>query len=459
MTEKRPLCPRCGAEMHYDVATGFLWCATEACGFAQRWVVGPSASESHRLSGAPSPPGVIRFFDSSGDAESPLEPRSRRWRLQVGLAVMVTVVTVVAMTVAPLLWPQRPSLSVSPGELTFNDLTGTGVVPQAVAVRNLGDGSLEWQVSSDASWLIVEPQSGSIEADLQIVIVRADTMALGEGTHAATLSVAAPGALNSPQMITVEVTLTASPEARAIREILGDQVEVYYGVQPPYVTGPLGAPVDLLQVDGRRDVTWSELVEFLRRDKTDHSPYVQDLYMCGEFSEALYNSAAAEGIRAAWVSVDIRGRDIGHALNAFFTTDRGLVFIDCTGGDSAVAISSDAGTAACDRDRVAYVTAGREYGLISISRAESPAYEFYLAYEGLWDDYVADLTEYNRLAAEYNAFVDERTLIVGSGDARRAQALHSELQTLRMDLELQKEVLGDCRWVSLGIVEQVKIYW
>lgn len=401
---------------------------------------------------------VCHGTQDDADVEAPLQPRGRRWRLLVGLGVIATVVAVVAPLLMPL-WPQRPALSVSNGELIFNDLSGMGVMPQALAIRNVGKGRLEWRVTSDVPWLSVEPESGSIDSELQILTVKADTTVLAEGAHFATFSIAAVGAQNSPQVISVEVLLSTPPEARAIRDVLGDKVEVYYGVQPPYVTGPMGVPIRLQQVDERRDITWNELMQFLRRDETDHSPYIRDLYMCGAFAEALYNSAAGEGIRAAWVSIDVRGRDIGHALNAFLTTDRGLVFIDCTGGDTAVVVSPGTGSAQCDHDRVAYVVPGAEYGLISIERADSPSYEFYQAYVQLWDDYAADLEEYNQLAADYNAFVKGRTLVAGSPDARRAQALHSELQAARMQLDMQRKIVGDCRWVSLGTVDRVRIYW
>ena len=387
------------------------------------------------------------------------EPRSRRWRVLVGLVVFATAAAVVATTLMPLLWPQRPFLLVSPGYIVFDDQTGAGAIPQALAIQNQGKGRLDWQVYTDVPWLTVEPRNGSIETELQILTVRADTMALSEGTHTATFSIMAVGAQNSPQVVAVQVQLATPPEARAIKDLLGDGVEVHYGVQPPYVTGPIGVPVYLQPNDSAEDVTWHELMDFLREDPTDQSPYIQDLYMCGGFSESLYNNAMASGIRVAWVSIELRGRTIGHALNAFFTTDRGLVFVDCTGGDTALVLSSGSGGTGCDHDRIAYVTPGEKYGLISLDRADSPSYEFYRAYSRLWESYLADLEDHNHLARQYNTFVTGRTLMAGSADARHAQQLHSELQSRRMSLDMQREVLGDCQWMSLGTVDRVRIYW
>ena len=459
MDHRTYICPRCGAHLRFDADTGRLWCASADCGF----VVHPDADgrkEGQRgtnTDDGASPVDLPPF--AVEDGEWIPEPRSRRRTVFIGLVVVATAAAVVAMALGPLIWPARPYLSVTPGEIRFDDQTGTGVMPQALAIQNQGKGRLDWEASTDVPWLTIDPPSGTIESGLQILTVKANTMALTEGTHSATFSVTAVGAQNSPQVIAVQVQLASPPEARAIRELLGDNVDVHYGIQPPYVSGPIGVPIELAHGEDATDVTWNELVEFLRQDATDESPYIQDLYMCGTFSELLHNSAEAAGIRAAWVSLDISGRDIGHALNAFFTTDRGLVFVDCTGGDTSAVVPPEFKSVPCDHDRVAYVKPGTEYGLISIDRAESPAYEFYETYSAAWSAYVADLEEYNRLAIEYNAFVTDRVLIAGSADARQAQALHSQLQSQRVSLDLQREVLGDCRWQSLGIVDRVRVYW
>ncbi|HID42535.1 MAG TPA: hypothetical protein EYP30_01960 [Archaeoglobaceae archaeon] len=46
----------------------------------------------------------------------------------------------------------------------------------------------------------------------------------------------------------------------------------------------------------------------------------------------LHNNAEVNGIRAGFVEIDLVGRE-PHALNVFNTTDRGIVFVDCTGID------------------------------------------------------------------------------------------------------------------------------
>jgi len=232
MTDAEGRCPHCGGRLEYDAATGMMWCPTGECGFAVRADTRRAAGvhAGTRISSAPGYAGP-----DAADAEWSPEPRSRRRMVVVGLVAVLTVAAVLLLSLSPLL-KLRPSLSVSPGELVFEDRTGVGVMPQALAVQNHGKGRLAWQVESDVEWLTIEPMSGSIDGELQIVTVMADTASLPEGTHSATLSVTAAGARNSPQLIEVEVQLLTPPEARAIRDLMGDGVEVYYDVQPPYVT-------------------------------------------------------------------------------------------------------------------------------------------------------------------------------------------------------------------------------
>jgi len=72
--------------------------------------------------------------------------------------------------------------------------------------------------------------------------------------------------------------------------------------------------------------TYSELKEFLVRDETNLNRYVHDEYICFHFAADLNNNAEAAGIRAAYVQ--IRAQNWAHAVTAFETSDRGLVFIE-----------------------------------------------------------------------------------------------------------------------------------
>jgi len=72
--------------------------------------------------------------------------------------------------------------------------------------------------------------------------------------------------------------------------------------------------------------THKEMVKFLRDDKTDKIPFIRGEFVCFDYSAKLNNNADAAGIRAAYVRV--RSEDWGHALVAFNTLDKGLIFIE-----------------------------------------------------------------------------------------------------------------------------------
>lgn len=123
----------------------------------------------------------------------------------------------------------------------------------------------------------------------------------------------------------------------------------------------------LVGVDGHRitlrnnsnagNPTWDELKAFLATDKTDEHPYDFLTFVCADFAEMLHNNAETAGIRAAFVTVNLGPCSYyatggGHALNAFETTDRGLVYIDCTSPIQDMNINAD---------KVVDVELGKEY--------------------------------------------------------------------------------------------------
>ena len=453
-------CPRCGKEMSYDASMDILWCPDPECGTVVRRT---PVHETVGVSGGH----VGRGSSGHGSARWPVEPeeawpeeRPRRGRqVVIFLGALATVVAVLAMVYSPLLWPKRPVISLSPSAVSFSDFSGDGALPQAFAIQNDGKGKLEWDVATNVPWLSAEPASGTLDEGVQVVMLRADIAGLPAGTYEAVCTVNGVKAYNTPQEVSVVLELRSPPEARAMQEMLGENSELFYGVQPPYVSGPTGDNIQLVDNDEATDVTWSHLMQFVLEDPTDESPYVQDVQMCGSFAETLHNNAEAAGIRAAWVSIDIMGQDIGHALNAFVTTDRGLVFVDCTGEDPSAVVAVGMETGSCDYDKAAYVQVGKLYGLVSIEYAESSSYVFYEQYAAAWEVYVSDLDAYNALVDEYNAFVGGRTIIAGSADARKAKLLHADIQSRRVDLEIQQEVIGQCQWNSVGVIERIEIYW
>lgn len=125
-----------------------------------------------------------------------------------------------------------------------------------------------------------------------------------------------------------------------VTENIVEEIEEVANTQHVHADGALLAGADghlikLVNNPDATDPTWNELKAFLAKDATDQQTYSFASFVCADFAEMLHNNAEAAGIRAAYVVVELGPSSYysmygGHALNAFQTTDMGLVYIDCT---------------------------------------------------------------------------------------------------------------------------------
>jgi hypothetical protein len=76
-----------------------------------------------------------------------------------------------------------------------------------------------------------------------------------------------------------------------------------------------------------RDPSWQELKDFLAADTTDANTYIPGVYVCENFSMDVKARAMQQKIHCAYVHVFLRG-EVDHAIVAFYTSDRDLVFIE-----------------------------------------------------------------------------------------------------------------------------------
>ena len=76
-----------------------------------------------------------------------------------------------------------------------------------------------------------------------------------------------------------------------------------------------------------RDPSYQEMKDFLARDETSRQEYVPGEYTCVDFAKDVKANAAEEGIRCVYVIIEYRGGG-GHAIVAFDTTDRDLVYVE-----------------------------------------------------------------------------------------------------------------------------------
>jgi len=233
------------------------------------------------------------------------------------------------------------------------------------------------------------------------------------------------------------------------------------GVDPPYLKEP-NLPVQLINNPDARDVTFAELETFLLKDNTDDEIYVVGVRTCGNFAEKLHNNAEEAEIRAAFVAISfVDDAETPHALNAFQTTDRGLVYVDCIGEGLETVTSEEwlIETNPCENDKVAYVEIGEEYGVISIDKAESLQYSFYVEYTQDWQTCKDMLEDYNAEVARYNEEISGKVYYEGSPELAAIELWEAELAEKEIMIDEMAEGLGDCWFAPLGTVERVEIYW
>jgi hypothetical protein len=265
--------------------------------------------------------------------------------------------------------------------------------------------------------------------------------------------------------------------------------------------------IELLNNSNATNPTYAELFAFIKEDSTDEHPYTsgsdvylgypKSLYLCSQYAEAVHNNAEKLGIRAAWVTIIFEGGHRAHALNAFETTDRGLVYIDSTGAKPEDRLNRyldqnrkslyGATYIPESLDKVAYIKIGKEYGLIHIDKAKSLSYEFYEDYREKWLEYRELVGYYNDDLMQYHqenstsesssgtyasgdVANDYGTSFITKGSIKPLDAVPVEWSPRMEDwkitinenlqrIDYLAEELGDYYFESLGVVESIDIQW
>lgn len=118
-----------------------------------------------------------------------------------------------------------------------------------------------------------------------------------------------------------------------------------------YVVGGDGHTIQFFDNPDAVNPTYKQMMDFLRKDRTDRHAYIDNEYVCADFAEDVQHNAELAGWNCGFVMVDFVNDDAGHMCNVFNTTDRGLVFIDCT----------NSGTGPNSRDCRVNIEQGSEY--------------------------------------------------------------------------------------------------
>jgi len=101
---------------------------------------------------------------------------------------------------------------------------------------------------------------------------------------------------------------------------------VALAAKPTENSGDTGIMISNIQNEVLRNSTFAEVRDFILEDKTSQNQFIPYVYECRHFATDVNNNAEAAGIRCAFVLLCY---PVGqHAVVAFETIDRGLIYIE-----------------------------------------------------------------------------------------------------------------------------------
>ena len=86
---------------------------------------------------------------------------------------------------------------------------GSNAITESFDIFNSGAGMLSYSISDDQTWLSCSPASGTSTGEQDAISVTYNTIALAIGSYSATITITASGAPNTPQSVTVNLTVRA----------------------------------------------------------------------------------------------------------------------------------------------------------------------------------------------------------------------------------------------------------
>lgn len=100
--------------------------------------------------------------------------------------------------------------------LDTTNMNFSGSDSDTFEVRNSGQGTLNYLVDVNRSWMSVSPSNGSSNGEWDVIEATADSSGLGAGDYSGTISVSSGDATNSPQEIDVTLTIPDWPPSVSI---------------------------------------------------------------------------------------------------------------------------------------------------------------------------------------------------------------------------------------------------
>lgn len=205
-----------------DPAPSLAVSTTSLAATAQKGQKAPAASFTIRNAGG----GTLQYAVSAGASWLSLSPASgtstgESDAIAVGYAtaglapgsysdvITVSGIGVATRTIAVSLTvsPGTPVLELSTASLDVVATPGRDPASQSFTVRNAGEGTLDYAVSADQSWVTVSPTRGTSTGEADPLTLRFSTTGLQPGTQRAVVTVSATGL--PPKTITVSLRLVA----------------------------------------------------------------------------------------------------------------------------------------------------------------------------------------------------------------------------------------------------------
>ncbi len=114
-----------------------------------------------------------------------------------------------------------PRIALTEQSVTFTAVEGNqNPTDQVIQIDNSGDGSFDFTVSSNAGWLFVSPNSGTVSDEPAALTIGVDIFGLtaAESPYEGQISVTADEADNSPKVISVALTIDAPSACSTLME-------------------------------------------------------------------------------------------------------------------------------------------------------------------------------------------------------------------------------------------------
>ncbi|UCE43098.1 MAG: choice-of-anchor D domain-containing protein [Candidatus Aminicenantes bacterium] len=107
---------------------------------------------------------------------------------------------------------QPPQINVSPRNLSFSArIGGPNPGSKTITIQNTGESTLNYQITSNAAWLSVNPPAGTSESGPNNHSVSVAIAGLSVGAYEGSLTITDPNASNNPQTVAVSLNISREP--------------------------------------------------------------------------------------------------------------------------------------------------------------------------------------------------------------------------------------------------------